>query len=136
MIAIDSRYSHRIAISNARLLGIEDESAVFRYTDYTDGRRVKIMRLAGVEFVRRFLLHVLPKRFMRIRHYGFLANRCRDAKLARIGACLSRSAPSEEITSEACTNAANTAVVCPRPACHAGVLRTGPLLAPSQRESG
>ncbi|EAR22989.1 transposase [Nitrococcus mobilis Nb-231] len=95
------------------------------------------MRLASVEFVRRFLLHVLPKGFMRIRHYGFLANRARRVKLARIGECLSRSAPSKETTSEACTNAADTAVVYPCMACHGGVLRVGTLLStPPRRESG
>ncbi|EAR23584.1 transposase [Nitrococcus mobilis Nb-231] len=79
---------HRIAISNARILGIDDETVTFRYTDYADAQRCKVMRLTGVEFVRRFLLHVLPKGFMRIRHYGFLANRARRVKLARIGECL------------------------------------------------
>lgn len=91
-----ARYSHRIAISNTRILGIDDESVALRYTDYADAQRCKVMRLAGVEFVRRFLLHVLPKGFMRIRHYGFLANRTRRAKLARIGACLNRPAPAAE----------------------------------------
>jgi hypothetical protein len=79
-----ARYSHRIAISNARLLAVDDAHVTFRYQDYRDGARHKTLRLDGAEFVRRFLLHVLPQGLMRIRHFGFLANRCRHAKLARI----------------------------------------------------
>lgn len=79
-----ARYTHRIAITNARLLALDDESVTLRYKDYRDGDRQKVMRLDGEEFVRRFLLHVLPKGLMRIRHYGFLANRGRETKLARI----------------------------------------------------
>ncbi len=82
------RYSHRIAISDRRIIGIEDDGVVFRYKDYRDGGRNKMMRLAGEEFIRRYLQHVLPKGLMRIRHYGFLANRSRNTKLEHIRACL------------------------------------------------
>ncbi|WP_435102386.1 IS91 family transposase [Arhodomonas sp. AD133] len=134
-----ARYSHRIAISNARILGIDGESVAFRYTDYADGHRAKVMHLAGVEFVRRFLLHVLPRGFMRIRHYGFLANRCRRAKLARIGACLARPEPTAE--GAAAGRVADTEERYPCPACGTGALRPGallpaPALAPPRRESG
>ena len=79
-----ARYAHRIAITNARILAIENQEVGLRYKDYRDEARDKTMRLTGQEFVRRFLLHVLPKGLMRIRHFGFLANRCRAEKLACI----------------------------------------------------
>jgi hypothetical protein len=78
-----SRYTHRVAISNRRLSYVGDGVVRFKYKDYADGSRTKEMTLTGVEFLRRFLLHVLPKGFMRIRHYGLLANCQRRAKLAR-----------------------------------------------------
>jgi len=77
------RYTHRVAISNARLVSMEGNRVCFRYKDYADGNRIKQMTLATEEFIRRFLLHVLPKRFVRIRHYGLLASRNVDTKLAR-----------------------------------------------------
>ena len=75
------RYSHRVAISNSRLLGLEGDRVVFRYKDYRDGGRVKVTSLEAVEFLRRFLLHVLPLGFQRLRSYGLLANRHRTANL-------------------------------------------------------
>ncbi|MCB9421010.1 MAG: IS91 family transposase [Ardenticatenaceae bacterium] len=82
------RYVNRIAISNGRILGIEDGAVRFSYRDYkADGER-KEMRLPGVEFIRRFLQHALPKRFVRVRHYGLLAPRYRKQKLARCRALL------------------------------------------------
>jgi hypothetical protein len=69
------RYTHRVAISNQRLLSIDDEKVLFRYRDYAHGNRNKTMALDAAEFIRRFLLHVLPSGFMRIRHYGIIANR-------------------------------------------------------------
>lgn len=77
-----ARYTHRVAISNARLLGFEDGMVRFRYKDYAHGNRNRVMTLTAVEFVRRLLLHVLPTGFQRIRHYGVLANRHRQVKLA------------------------------------------------------
>lgn len=77
-----ARYTHRVAISNDRLLGLEDGEVRFRWKDYRDGSRCKTMALAAGEFIRRFLLHVLPAGFQRIRYYGFLANRYRAQKLA------------------------------------------------------
>jgi hypothetical protein len=77
------RYTHRVAISNNRLVGIDDGAVRFRWKNYRAGGRVKTMTLAADEFIRRFLLHVLPDGFQRIRHYGFLANRSRQQKLDR-----------------------------------------------------
>ena len=76
------RYTHRVAIANQRLLGIDEGQVRFRYKDYRDHDRQKTMSLAAAEFIRRFLLHVLPGGFHRIRHYGFLGNRFRGVKLA------------------------------------------------------
>ena len=78
-----ARYTHRVAISNRRLIDIEDGKVRFRWKDYAIGRVQKTMTLGAEEFIRRFLLHVLPKGFVHIRHYGFLANRHRKEKLAR-----------------------------------------------------
>ena len=71
------RYTHRIAISNHRIKAIENGNVVFTYKDRSDNNKTKTMELPAVEFIRRFLLHVLPKRFMKIRYYGFLANICK-----------------------------------------------------------
>jgi hypothetical protein len=77
-----ARYTHRVAISNRRLLRLEDNKVSFIWKDYAAGNAEKAMSLEAVEFIRRFLLHVLPSGFVHIRHYGFLANRCRQAKLS------------------------------------------------------
>jgi hypothetical protein len=77
-----ARYTHRVAISNSRLVAIDGEHVRFLWKDRAHGGRSRCMRVSGVEFVRRFLLHVLPKGFVRIRHFGFLSNRAREKKLA------------------------------------------------------
>jgi hypothetical protein len=77
------RYTHRVAISNNRLLDIAEGKVTFRYKDYRHDAQQKTMTLEAQEFIRRFLLHVLPAGFQRIRYYGFLANRYREQKLAR-----------------------------------------------------
>ena len=76
------RYTHRVAISNNRLLSMDDGKARFRWKDYRDGNRQKTMTLDGGEFIRRFLIHVLPDGFHRIRYFGFLGNCQRSRKLA------------------------------------------------------
>jgi hypothetical protein len=78
-----ARYTHRAAISNRRLVSLADGRVTFRWKDYAHGGRQGTMTLAAVEFVRRFLTHVLPAGFVRVRHYGLLANRHRREKLAR-----------------------------------------------------
>jgi len=82
VLAYLGRYTHKIAIGNHRLVDFDGENVRFRWRDYADGNRVKVMRLDADEFIRRFLLHVLPRGFTRLRHYGLLANRCRTRKLA------------------------------------------------------
>ncbi len=82
------RYTHRVAISNHRLVSFDGDTVRFRWRDYAHGNQSKVMALGADEFIRRFLLHVLPKGFMRIRHYGFLANRTKAQKLGRCRALL------------------------------------------------
>jgi hypothetical protein len=89
-----ARYTHRVAISNRRLLSMEDGRVRFEYKDYADGNQTKVMTLAATEFIRRFLLHILPSGFVRIRQYGILANRERRKKLASCRVLLGVSNPS------------------------------------------
>jgi hypothetical protein len=77
------RYTHRVAISNNRLVEFTDGQIAFQWKDYRRESQLKVMRLGASEFTRRFLLHVLPSGLQRIRHYGLLANRHREAKLER-----------------------------------------------------
>lgn len=77
-----ARYTHRVAISNNRLLSMHDSQVTFLWKDYKQGATKKTMTLTAEEFIRRFLLHILPDGLQHIRHYGFLANRCRETKLA------------------------------------------------------
>ncbi len=88
-----ARYTHRIAISNERLLGVDNDTVRFRYKDYAAGATRKEMTLKVSEFLRRWLLHVLPHGFMRVRHYGLLPNRTRTDKLARCRALLGANPP-------------------------------------------
>ena len=80
------RYAFRVAISNYRIKNIDDNNVTFEYKDYKDNSKIKLMTITGVEFIRRFLLHVLPNYFTKIKHYGLLANRNKKAiiKLCRI----------------------------------------------------
>jgi len=87
------RYTHRVALSNERLLRFEHGRVHFRWKDYADQHRVKVLDLQAEEFIRRFLLHVVPDGFVRIRHFGLLANRTRQKKLARCRSLLHQPAP-------------------------------------------
>jgi hypothetical protein len=77
-----ARYTHRVAISNSRIVEVAEGNVTFQYKDYADEHRSKAMMLSGVEFLRRFVQHVLPKGFVKVRHYGLVANRTRDERLA------------------------------------------------------
>jgi hypothetical protein len=77
-----ARYTHRVAISNSRILSMEGGRVTFLWKDYAGGNKTRTMTLDAVEFIRRFLLHILPAGFVRIRQFGFLANRARREKLA------------------------------------------------------
>ena len=87
------RYTHRVALSNNRLVDHAEGRVRFRWRDYADHDRVKVMTLAADEFLRRFLLHVVPRGFMRIRHFGLLANRTRRDTLPRCRALLGQPPP-------------------------------------------
>jgi len=78
-----AHYTHRVAIANGRLVKLEDGRVRFRWRDSQDGNQIKEMSLDAVEFIRRFLLHVLPSGFVKIRHFGFLSNRHRKAMVQR-----------------------------------------------------
>ncbi|GLS21578.1 putative transposase y4qJ [Labrys miyagiensis] len=100
VLAYLSRYTHRVAISNRRLIKFDESGVTFRYKDYRrDGAdRQQVMTLATPEFIRRFLLHVLPSGFHRIRHYGLLAASARKASLALARELLDVAAPSDDDT--------------------------------------
>ncbi len=119
-----ARYTHRVAISNARLLDFEDGAVRFRYKDYAHGNRKRVMALTAVEFVRRLLLHVLPGGFVRIRHYGLLANRHRHDKLALCRRLLEGDPAAEpELSEEVRTTREGPSSITPTrvcPACGAG----------------
>ena len=101
MLAYLGRYTHRVAIANSRLVAMTDGTVSFRWKDYRcDGRR-KVMTLEAGEFMRRFLLHVLPPGFHRIRHFGFLANGHRAARLALCRRLLARPGADQEVGRDA-----------------------------------
>ena len=95
-----ARYTHRVAISNHRLLRLAGGRVAFRYTDYAVGGREKVMDLDAVEFLRRFVQHVLPAGFVKARHYGLLANRMRDERLARCRLLLAAAAAGAAVAAE------------------------------------
>lgn len=128
------RYSHRIAISDWRLSDFDGTAVSLSYKDYRDGERRKSMVLQAEELIRRFLLHVLPTGFMRVRHFGFLANRCRAQRLAQIREALEAPPPAP-----AAAAAPADPWLCPR--CAKGHLRAvaeiptpRPWLRPPQRK--
>jgi predicted RNA-binding Zn-ribbon protein involved in translation (DUF1610 family) len=94
------RYTHRIAISNHRLLAFDGERVTFRWKDYAHGGKQRTMTLLGTEFLRRFFLHVLPKGFVRIRYFGFLANRFRAHRLPLCQQLLASDHPTPSASSE------------------------------------
>lgn len=93
VLAYLALYTHRVALSNRRLISADAQSVTFAYKDYAHGSKQKTMTLGLVEFVRRFCLHVLPERFVKIRHYGLLGNRQRQERLARARKLLGISVP-------------------------------------------
>lgn len=131
-----SRYTHRIAISNRRLVSIDDQNVTFNWKDYAHNNRPRTMTLDGGEFLRRFLLHAVPGGFMRIRHFGLLANRGRAGNLAACRRLLSVPPPAPKmevmptllvalsllgVSGHACC-----------PACGRGRLISGPHLSPPE----
>ena len=123
-----ARYTHRIAISNRRLVSINDQTVSFRYRDYARGNRPRTMTLEGGEFLRRFLLHAVPRGFMRLRHFGFLANRVRTQSLMRCRSLLGVGAATVSPPAPPPTPAST----CRCPACGQGRLVPGPPLSAGQ----
>jgi hypothetical protein len=133
VLAYLGRYTHRVALSNDRLLAVRDGRVRFRWRDYADADRVKVMDLAVDEFLRRFLLHIVPDGFIRIRHFGVLANRRRTAALAQCRALLAQPAPPSVLPESARDLMLRVTGLdidrCPR--CPQGVLRRLAVLPPA-----
>lgn len=113
-----ARYTHRVAIGNRRILDVSESGVTFRWRDRAHGDKPRTMVLPGVEFLRRFLLHVLPRGFARIRHYGLLGNRTRAAKLAECRLQLGAPMPATANSSVATLEVADERC----PACRSGRL--------------
>ena len=113
VLAYLARYTHRTAIANSRLVAVADDEVAFTYRDYRRAGRERVMRLAPHEFIRRFLLHVLPDGFHRIRHYGFLAKGDRGEILARVRVLASATSPDDPAAASA-TGPAGPAVLQPQ----------------------
>jgi hypothetical protein len=124
-----ARYTHRIAISNHRLVSLDEHSVTFNWKDYAHGNRPRTMTLDGGEFLRRFLLHTVPRGFMRIRHFGLLANRARSENLATCRRLLNVSCDNDPATPPHATGTAIQSRPC-CPACQRGQLVPGPYLSP------
>ena len=107
------RYTHRVAITNHRLIAFENNQVTFRWKDYAHGNKKRIMTLSGPEFLRRFLLHVLPRGFVRIRSFGFLANR-RRGKLLPLCLRLSQDDPQPHLSAPASSTAKPAVFRCPQ----------------------
>ena len=118
-----ARYTHRIAISNRRLVSVDYQSVSFNYKDYAHGNRPRTMTLDGGGFLRRFLMHAVPTGLMRIRHFGLLANRVRAKNLALCRRLMSAPLPADCPTLD-------TAQTCP--VCQRGRMISGPKLDPMQ----
>ena len=127
------RYTHRVAISNHRLLAFDGEHVTFSYKDYAHGDQRRTMTLTAMEFLRRFVQHILPRGFVRIRQSGFLANTCRTARVALARTVLASPAPpppSTDATAPATTRPPTRATwACPR--CGAAMI-VGPILSALQ----
>jgi len=108
-----ARYTHRVAISNHRLVAVTDDTVAFRWKDYRHGSHVLTLTLDAREFLRRFLLHVLPKRFVRIRYFGLLAPRCRTHDLATSRTVLAV-APPPPVTAPSVGSTLTRSWPCPR----------------------
>ncbi|WP_284255902.1 IS91 family transposase [Acidocella aquatica] len=116
VLAYLSRYTHRVAISNSRITEISEQSVTFRWKDYRHHGKTKLMTLDADEFIRRFLQHTLPDGFHRIRHYGFLANGHRAAKITLCRKLLAVPSPGPIITANvvaACAPAVSPLDTCP-----------------------
>jgi hypothetical protein len=129
------RYTHRVAISNDRLVSLDAGQVRFRWKDYARGNRLKTMALPAAEFLSRFLLHVLPGGFVRIRHFGLLANRGRATKLARCRTLLAAGPPTVPAAPDsvpALMRRLTGVDIEECPVCHTGRLRLMAVFRPGQ----
>jgi hypothetical protein len=131
-----ARYTHRIAISNHRLLAVDPQSVTFSWKDYAHANQPRTMALETGEFARRFLLHVLPSHFVRIRSFGFLANSRRTAALQQCRTLLAAQPQSEAAclstmpeNPECCDDAVTDRPATPCPRCNAGTLHRSSIAA-------
>ena len=115
VLAYLSRYTHRVGITNRRLLALDanTQTVTFCYKDYADGSRKREMKLGLGEFIRRFRLHLLPERFVKIRHYGLLANRHRHARIAQARVALQSQSQTARQSIRVAPTATPTLPVCP-----------------------
>jgi hypothetical protein len=120
-----ARYTHRVAISNGRLISVAEGHVTFRWRDSADGNKQKLITIDSTEFIRRFLLHILPRGFVKIRHFGILSNRLRGPSLT-----LCRTLIHAPMTAEG--NSQPPGKVCPE--CRIGILRTVILLSAVELE--
>jgi hypothetical protein len=123
------RYTHRVAISNHRLLAFDGDRVTFSWKDYAHGDQRRTMTLSTMEFLRRFVQHILPRGFVRIRQSGFLANACRTARVALARTLLSVARPSAATLSEPIDPPIDATWTCPR--CGAAMI-LGPILSALQ----
>lgn len=113
VLAYLSRYTHRVAIANSRLVSMADGKVTFRWRDYRHGRRPRAMTLDAGEFIRRFLLHTVPDGFHRIRHFGFLANGQRAARIIACRALLANKGQKTETRAKPANKVASVGRPCP-----------------------
>ena len=132
------RYTHRVAISNHRLQQLQDGRVTFSYKDYKDEQQQKLMTLSADEFLRRFLLHVLPEGFQRIRHYGLFSNRHRAENLAHCRKLLGVAAPVAPPPKDYCERdrqlTGQDLLQCPQ--CNKGQMRRIGVLSPNAATAG
>lgn len=127
-------YTHRVAISNNRLVKMEKKKVTFRWRDYSDGSQNKLMTLDSLEFIRRFLLHILPDNFVKIRHYGLLSNRNRKIKLKYCQEILGQNQEEKDYTQRATSDFEKIQDMNRCPCCRIGtminkeMLYVGPLI--------
>ena len=117
-----ARYTHRVAIANQRLVSMDNGQVTFRYKDYRHQHRQRTLTLSATEFMRRFMMHVVPRGFMRIRYYGFLANTHRDKQLDKIRKLLGaqQPAPTSEEQPQDCQRDDPCSQRCPN--CNCGTM--------------
>lgn len=135
-----ARYTHRVAISNRRLISLQAGGVTFQWKGYARGNHLETMTLAAIEFIRRFLLHVLPSGFVKIRHYGFLGNRCRRQRMALCRKLLSEKLLMKSQTADACHDSApeepKTEPVDRCPICRLGRMKRVEIVPPEPVPSG